>query len=163
MSICCSGLDAPCRVHPVTIDVSPTHPLIQLALVIPWHALAAMVLPDLQHTTARGTWWLGRTLKWRIHLGAFVLQWLYDLTDRQVAWSLKDHAAYQLLCGRGLVDTWHAPDHTKIEPFRSRLSTETPRQVAHEIAVWATPLGLTDPSAMAIDSTVQDANMGLQA
>jgi hypothetical protein len=52
MSICCSGLDAPCRVHPVTIDVSPTHPLIQLALVIPWHALAAMVLPDLQHTTA---------------------------------------------------------------------------------------------------------------
>src|SRR5688572_12348975 len=113
MSICCSGLDAPCRVHPVTIDVSPTHPLIQLALV----------LPDLQHTTARGKCWLGRKLKLRIHLGAFLLQWLYDLTDRQVEWSLKDNAAYQLFCGRGLVDTWHAPDHTKIEEFRSRLST----------------------------------------
>lgn len=159
MSICCSGLDAPCRVHPVTIDVSPTHPLIQLALVIPWHALAAMVLPDLQHTTARGKWWLGRKLKLRIHLGAFLLQWLYDLTDRQVAWSLKDNAAYQLFCGRGIVDTWHAPDHTKIEEFRSRLSQETQRQVANEIAVWATPLGFTDPSAMDIDSTVQDANI----
>jgi IS5 family transposase len=139
--------------------VSPTHPLIQLALVIPWHALAAMVLPDLQHTTARGKWWLGRKLKLRIHLGAFLLQWLYDLTDRQVEWSLKDHAAYQLFCGRGIVDTWHAPDHTKIEEFRSRLSKETQRQVANEIAVWATPLGFTDPSAMDIDSTVQEANI----
>ena len=159
MSICSSGLDTPCCVHPVTIDVSPTHPLIQLALVIPWHALAALVLPDLQHTTARGKWWLGRKLKLRIHLGAFLLQWLYDLTDRQVEWSLKDNAAYQLLCGRGIGDTWHAPDHTKIEAFRSRLSKETPRQVANEIAVWATPLGFTDPSAMDIDSTVQEANI----
>ena len=54
MSICFSGLAIPCRVHPVTIDVSPAHPLIQLAQVIPWQALAAMVLPALQRTTAQG-------------------------------------------------------------------------------------------------------------
>jgi hypothetical protein len=35
MSICFSGLDTPCCVHAVIIDVSPTHPLIQLAQVIP--------------------------------------------------------------------------------------------------------------------------------
>jgi hypothetical protein len=67
MSICCSGLDTPGCVQPVTIDVSSAHPLIQLAQVIPWQALANMVLPDLKRTTAKGKWWLGRKLKLRIH------------------------------------------------------------------------------------------------
>jgi hypothetical protein len=158
MSICFSGLDTPCDVHPVTIDVSPTHPLMQLAQVIPWQALTAMVLHDLKRTTAKGQWWLGRTLARRIHLGAFLLQWLDHLTDRQVEWAITDHAADQLFCGRGLVDPWHAPDHTKIDACRSRLSPETPRQAAHAVAVWATPLGFADPAAMDIDSTVHEAH-----
>src|SRR5262249_6388906 len=95
MSICFSGLDIPCCVHPVTIDVSPAHPLIQLAQVIPWQGLADMVLADLKRTTAQGKWWLGRKLTLRIHLGAFLLQWLYHLTDRQVDWAIKENAAYQ--------------------------------------------------------------------
>src|SRR5215467_14550966 len=159
MSIGFSGLDTPCCLQPVTIEVSPTHPLIQLARVIPWQTLADMVLPDLKRTTPQGTWWLGRTLTLRIHLGAFLLQWLSNLTDRQVAWALKDNAAYQLFGGRGLSDPWHTPDHTKIEAFRSRLSPETQRQVANVVAVWATELGFADPSAMDIDSTVQEANI----
>jgi len=159
MSIGFSGLDTPCCIHSVTIDVSPTHPLIQLAQVIPWQALADIVLPDLQRTTAQGKWWLGRKLKLRIHLGAFLLQWLYNLTDRQVERAMKDNAAYQLFCGRGLIDPWHAPAHTKIEEFRSRLSPETQRQMANVVAVWATELGFADPSAMDIDSTVQEANI----
>ena len=159
MSIGFSGLDTPCCVQPVTIDVAPTQPLIQLAQVIPWHALADMVLPDLKRTTATGKWWRGRKLKLRIHLGAFLLQWLYNLTDRQVERAMKDNAAYQLFCGRGSVDTWHSPDHTKIEVFRSRLSPETQRQMANVIAVWATELGFADPAAMDIDSTVQAANI----
>jgi transposase, IS5 family len=73
MSICFAGLDTPCCVHPVTIDVSPAHPLIQLGQVIPWQALADMVLPDLQRSTAKGKWWLGRKLRLRIHLGAVLL------------------------------------------------------------------------------------------
>ena len=159
MSICFSGLDPPCSVQPVTIDVSPTHPVLQLARVIPWQALTDMVLPDLQRTTAKGKWWLGRKLMLRIHLGAFLLQWLYNLTDRQVDWAIKDHAAYQLFCGRGVVNHWRPPDHTKIEEFRSRLSPETQRQVANAIAVWATQLGFADPSTMDIDSTVQEAHI----
>ena len=159
MSICFSGLDIPCCVQPVTIEVSPTHPLLQLARVVPWQALTDMVLPDLQRTTAQGKWWLGRRLMLRIHLGAFLLQWLYNLTDRQVDWAIKDNAAYQLFCGRGIGDPWYAPDHTKIEEFRSRLSPETQRQAANAIAVWATQLGFADPSTMDIDSTVQEANI----
>ena len=159
MSICFSGLEIPCCVQSVTIDVSPAHPLIQLAQVIPWQALADMVLPDLQHTTAQGKWWLGRKLQLRSHLGALLLQWLYHLTDRQVEWAIKDNAAYQLFCGRSVVNTWHPPDHTKIEEFRSRLSPETQRHVANAVAVWATQLGFADPSTMDIDATVQEANI----
>jgi transposase, IS5 family len=159
MSLCFSGLDTPCCVHPVTIEVSPHHPLVQLALVLPWQALAEIVSCDLQRTTTKGKWWLGRKRKLRIHLGAFLCQWLYNLTDRQVDWALKDHAASQLFCGRGVVDHWHAPDHTKIEAFRSRLSPETQRQVANQVAVWATELGFADPSKMDIDSTIQEANI----
>jgi hypothetical protein len=146
-------------VQPVTIDVSPTHPLIQLAQVIPWQALADIVLQDLKCTTAQGKWWLGRKLTLRIHLGAFLLQWLYHLTDRQVDWAIKDNAAYQIFCGRGVVDNWRTPDHTKIEEFRSRLSPKTQRQVANQVIVWATDLGFADPSKMDIDSTIQKANI----
>jgi transposase, IS5 family len=159
MSLCFSGLHTPYRASVVTIDVSPTHPLLRLALVIPWPILADIVLPDLKRTTAKGKWWLGRRLMLRIHLGALLLQWLYNLTDRQVEWAMKDNAAYQLFCGYGLVDSWHAPDHTKIETFRSRLSPETQRQVANHVAVWATALGFADPSKMDIDSTIQEANI----
>jgi hypothetical protein len=159
MRISFSELDTPCCRQPVTIEVSPTHPLIQLAQVIPWQALADRILPDLKRTAAKGKWWLGRQLKLRIQLGAFLLQWLYNLTDRQVEWAIKDNAAYQLFCGRGLIDPWHAPDYTKIEEFRSRLSPETQRQLANVVAVWATALGFADPSAMDIDSTVQKANI----
>ena len=117
----------------------------QLALVIPWQELTEMVLPDLQRTTVKGKWWRGRKLRLRLHLGALLLQWLYDLTDRQVDWAIKDNAVYQLFCGCSIVEDWHAPDHTKIEEFRSRLSPETQRQLANQVAVWATELGFADP------------------
>jgi transposase, IS5 family len=163
MSICSAGLLAPCHGQPVTIEVAATHPLVQLAQVIPWPALAEFVLPDLKQSTAKGKWWLGRKLKLRIHLGAFLLQWLYHLTDRQVEWGLKDNAAYRLFCGWGRVEQWHAPDHTKIEEFRSRLSPDTQRRLANAVAVWATELGFADPAKMDIDSTVQEANMAYPA
>jgi IS5 family transposase len=146
MSICSSGLTAPGRAQPVTITVSPTHPLLQLAQGIPWPTLAALVLPDLKRSTAKGQGWLGRKLKLRIHLGALLLRWLYNLTDRQVEWGLKDNAAYQLFCGWGSVEQWHAPDHTKIEEFRSRLSPETQRRLATEVAPSGPPRwGLRTP------------------
>jgi IS5 family transposase len=163
MSSCSSGLDGPCHGQLVTIEVATTHPLLQLAQVIPWQALAGLVLPDLKQSTTKGKWWLGRKLKLRIHLGAVLLQWLYNLTDRQVEWGIKDNAADQLFCGRGSVEQWQVPDHTKIEEFRSRLSPETQRTLANEVAVWATELGFADPSKMDIDSTVQEANIAYPA
>ena len=42
MSICSSGLSSPGPLQLVTIAVAPTHPLIQLAQVTPWQALAQL-------------------------------------------------------------------------------------------------------------------------
>ena len=123
---------------------------------MPWQRWCC---PISNGTTSKGKWWLGRKLKLRIHLGALLLQWLYDLSDRQVEWAMKDNAAYQLFCGCGIVENWYAPDHTKIEEFRSRLSPETQRQIANQVAVWATELGFADPSKMDIDATIQEANI----
>ena len=72
---------------------------------------------------------------------------------------MRDNAAYQLFCGCCMVEDWHAPDHTKIEEFRSRLSPETQRQIANQVAVWAAELGFADPSKMDLDSTIQEANI----
>jgi transposase, IS5 family len=163
MSICSAGLSAPCHGQPVTSEVAARHPRIQLGQVIPWPALAELVLPDLKQSTAKGKWWRGRKLKRRIPRGAFWLQWRYTLTDRQVEWGSKDKAAYQLGCGRGSGEQWPVPDHPKVEELRSRVSPETQRTLANEVAVWATALGLADPAKLDIDSTVQHATISYPA
>ena len=163
MSLDLSGGDAAVTPVAVTIPVTKDHPLIKLANALPWTLLMALVLPDLKRTTAKGFWWTGRKLLVRVHLAAYILQKIYDLTDRQVEYSLKDNAAYQLFSGKGIVTGWRAPDHTKIEEFRSRLSPETQRLLANETAKVAVALGFADPSETDIDSTVQEANIAYPA
>jgi len=57
-------------------------------------------LPDLQRTE-KLRWWVGRPLRVRIHLGIYLLQQLFDLTDRQAEYFLHDNAAFRLFCGYG--------------------------------------------------------------
>ena len=123
MSIDQSGLKDPIRAHDVVITVKHQHPLIRLGNALPWEDLAEIVLSDLKRTTKKRKWWMGRPLRLRIHLGAYLLQQLYNLTDRQTEYQIKDNAPAQLFCGQGMVKKWHCPDHTKIESFRSRLFT----------------------------------------
>lgn len=160
MSIDPSGLSG-VRTCPgtVPIRIEANHPLIQLANSLCWDELADIILPDLKATTGKGKWWMGRPLRLRIHLGAYLLQQLHNLTDRQTEYAIKDNAAYRLFCGEGLVKKWHAPDHTKIEEFRSRLSPETQKNLANIIAGRAVELGFAEPSHVDIDSTIQEANM----
>jgi IS5 family transposase len=88
-----------------------------------------------------------------------VLQHLFDLTDRVAEQQVHDNAAFRLFCGYGLLKNWHAPDHTKIEAFRSRLTAETQRQLANLICQHAVRLGYANPSEFDVDSTVQEANI----
>lgn len=159
MSLDLSGGDAVVAPATVSIMVTKDHPLLRLANALPWALLMDLVTPDLKRTTAKGYWWMGRRLLVRVHLAAYILQKLYDLTDREVEYGLKDNAAYQLFAGIGIVSGWRAPDHTKVEEFRSRLSPETQRLVANETAKVAVKVGFADPSEADIDSTVQEANI----
>lgn len=159
MSLDLSGRDDAIVCQPIKIDIPKEHPLIKLANMLHWSALFEIVIPDLKKTTAKGFWWLGRKLIIRIHLGAYILQRLYNLTDRQTEYGIKDNAAYQLFCGKGVVDTFNPPDHTKIEEFRNRLSAETQRKLANETAKIAVELGFGDPRDVDFDSTVQQANI----
>lgn len=159
MGICYSGLKCNVREGKITILVKEEHPLLQLSSMLDWQALSNIVLPDLQSTTAGGKWWLGRKLILRLHLGAYMLQQLYNKTDRQIEYDIKDNAAFQLFCGRQIVSKWHFPDHTKIEEFRSRLSPDTQQKIANTIASRAVKLGFAKPNNVDIDSTVQEANM----
>ena len=117
------------------------------------------VVPDLKSTTKKGFWWMGPKLKVRIHLAAYILQKLYNYTDRKTEYQLKDNAAVQLFCGLNIVKGWHAPDHTKIEEFRNRLSPETQKNLANMISQVAVALGFADPKDVDLDSTVQEANI----
>lgn len=162
MSICESGIDNKVEPAKVLIEITKKHPLIQLAQVLPWRELYELILPDLKKTKS-GQWWLGRKLKVRIHLGAYFLQQLFNKTDRGIEYDIKDNAAYQIFCGRGIIHKWHSPDHTKIEKFRSRLSEETQKELANKMAFYAVKLGFGDCSEIDIDSTVQEANMAYPA
>ncbi len=158
MSICQSGVNNIIQSGNIAISIPEQHPLIQLGQTLPWKELVELILPDLKKTTT-GCWWLGRKLKVRTHLGVYLLQQIFNKTDRQVEYDVKDNGAYQIFCGRYIVEGWHVPDHTKIEKFRSRLSRETQKRLANKIAFHAVKLGFSDCGKIDIDSTVQEANM----
>ena len=159
MSIDDSGLHGKTLAGEILISISDAHPLIQLANTVCWDELASVVLPDLKASTIKGRWWMGRPLRLRIHLGAYLLQQIFNKTDRQTEYDIKDNAVYQLFCGRKNVKKWHYPDHTKIEEFRSRLSPSTQQRLGNMIANHAVALGFADASHIDIDSTIQEANM----
>jgi hypothetical protein len=117
------------------------------------------VIEDLKQTTRKGFWWLGRKLEVRTHLSVYLLQKLTNKTDREMESDLRENAAYQLFCGFGIVAGWKIPDHTKIEEFRNRLSVETQKNLANQLAKRAVELGFADPTISDVDSTVQEANI----
>src|ERR1700722_12736369 len=102
MSICQSGIDSKIQPGKILVAITASHPLIKLGQALPWQAMLDLILPDLKKTKS-GYWWLGRKLKVRIHLGAYLLQQLFNITDRQIEYGLKDNAAYQIFCGLGIV------------------------------------------------------------
>lgn len=158
MGFDCSGFDKDIAGTSVSVVIDDSHPLVKLANKLPWEDILAVVTPDLQQTE-KLKWWVGRPLRVRIHLGVYLLQQMYNLTDRQAEYAVKDNAAFQLFCGRNIVDSWNCPDHTKIESFRSRLSPETQRKIANLMASVAVKNNYACPKSVDIDSTVQEANI----
>jgi hypothetical protein len=102
MGIDMSGKDILPKAGSFIIRVENTHPLLLLSKILPWEALMQLVESDLQKTTSKGMWWTGRKIMVRLHLGAYLLQKLYNLTDRKTEYQIKDNAAFQLFSGRGI-------------------------------------------------------------
>lgn len=163
MALCLDGMDTKLSGKTIAVVIGDDHPLITLSNALSWKQLSDLVIEDLKDTTAKGFWWLGRRLMIRIHLAAYLLQKLYNLTDRQVEYAIKDNASYQIFCGIDIITNWHSPDHTKIEEFRSRLSPETQRLLANELAKVSVTLGFGDPTETDFDSTAQEANISYPA
>ena len=97
MSIDQIGINDTVEKDIVSISISENHPLIKLANSINWNEVEEAVLPDLQSSTEKSQWWRGRPLRLRIHLGAYFLQQLFDLTDRQTEYGIRDNAALSVL------------------------------------------------------------------
>ena len=83
MTIDISGCNRKLAAASILVSVEEIHPLVILGNSLPWPTLADIVLPDLKRTTAKGCWFMGRKLLVRVHLAAYTLQKIYDLTDRQ--------------------------------------------------------------------------------
>lgn len=158
MALCSSGMNLHTSGGEVDIFVPSKHPLVKLANNIPWELISKDVVRDLIFTTRFGYWHVGRKLKVRIHLAAYFLRVMFNMTYRQAERELRDNAAYQVFCGRGIVDRWHVPDHTKMFDFQKRLSPETHQKLANMITEIAEVYGFADPQQMDLDSTVQEAN-----
>ena len=103
MSICNSGMKNKVFGKKVSIEIDNDHPLVNLSNFLVWDKLFVMVLPDLKSTTAKRKWWLGRKLKVRTHLAIYILQQMFNKTDRQMEYDVKDNAAYRIFCGEGIV------------------------------------------------------------
>lgn len=146
----------------VIITVDSNHRLLKLARQLPWDEMLEAILPDLQETE-RACWWMGRPLRVRIHLGAYILQQMFNLTDLAAEQHIRDNAAFRLFCGYGQIKKWHAPDHTKIETFRSRLTAETQRKLANMMSQQAVNLGYANPAELDVDATIQSANIAYPA
>jgi transposase, IS5 family len=83
MSICDSGIGIKLFSQSITINEPKDHPLIILANQLPWEKMFHLIADDLKAGTVFKKLHYGRKLKSRIHLGVYLLQKMYDFTDRQ--------------------------------------------------------------------------------
>ena len=158
MSLDQEGLENKIKAQVYKQEVSEGHELIRLGNEINFKELFIIVADDLKKK-AKGLWWLGRSLRVRVHLGVYLLQVRYKETDRGIEGRIKDTPVLQAFAGQGICKKWKCPDHTKIEEFRNRLKPETHREIANYMAQLGCKLGYGDASWMDVDSTVQEANM----
>lgn len=158
MSLDVSGFSEEIIGAHVTVAIDSQHPLIKLANRLPWGEMLELIRHDLEQTEKK-CWFRGRPLRVRVHLGVYLLQKQFDLTDRHTERLVRDNAAFRLFCGLNNVNRFHVPDHTKIEAFRSRLQPETQHKLANMIVQQASRLGYANPRELDIDSTPQNANI----
>ena len=158
MTIDLSGLSSKLNQQTIPIILDPNDPLYRLCNKILWVELFNQIFPDLQRTP-KGMWWVGRKINVRKHLGAYVLQCLFNKTDRAMGADLSVNGLFQAFCGATFISGWSPPHWTKIEEFRNRISRNSHHAIGEIVLKMARDCGYCDPSWADVDSTVQEANM----
>lgn len=162
MSLCKIGLNEKAEAEEICITILESEPLVRLANLIPWEQAAQVIEVDLKCSTRMGSVHLGPKLFLRVHLGAYFLQTLLNLTNRDLEYQLHFNALYQSFCQLNK-EGRRFPDANSIEEFRSRICPETHRQLGLLVLKKAYEVGFLNPTWMDIDSTVQEANMSYPA
>ena len=74
---------------------------------------------------------------------------------------MKGNGAYRLFCGFGIIEKWQAPDHTKIEEFRSRVFQLARIKGNFLFVLESTSLRMNDKHSLV--SLLDEHQIGLQA
>lgn len=138
------------------IEVDKRHPLVIVADIIEWEMLFKELHPILYRGINRFT---GRRLDIHAHCGAYLLQAMYNWTDRFTEEMLKYYAPARIFCGYELEDTGKSIDHTKIEKFRNRLGPEGAEIMNKYLLVLGRKKGYTNGKHVDMDTTVQEAGI----
>ena len=96
MTICNSGINAKCESIEIKILVREDNKFIKLSNYLNWDEMTKIILPDLQKTTKSGNLNCGPKLQLRTHLGAYILQSMLNITDRDTEFQVKNNAIYGL-------------------------------------------------------------------
>jgi len=87
------------------------------------------------------------------------LQFLYDLSDREIEEQVNFHLVRKWFAGLGPEE--HAPDHSTLSRFRSRLGPEKFQQIFNEIITQTREAGLVSDRLQIIDATHLQAKVDL--
>lgn len=139
-----------------TVRVEPDHRLITLCKSIPWERTmekSIVILYDEQGISQD----LGRPLDLRAHLGAYILQATFGWTDRWTEEMIRFYIPARIFCG--YADSTGSLDHTKIEEFRNRFGEKGARLITEDMLKTAKKFGLTEPTDVDMDTTVQEAGI----
>lgn len=140
----------------IMVSVAPEHRLQVLYRLIPWEALmekAKIILYD-EHGICPD---LGRPLDLRAHLGAYILQTVFNWTDRWTEEMLRFYVPARIFCG--FLDSTGSLDHTSIADFRIRFGEKGAKLITADIMRIAKAFGFTQPDDVDMDTTVQDAGI----
>jgi IS5 family transposase len=124
--------------------VAADHPYRRLLKLVPFTELCAPLLKKYSHLGRSG--YVAESM-----FKALVLQWMEDLSFRELERFLKENLAAKLFCGFGLTD--ETPDFTTLCTFRSRLGTDGVTELFAEVDRSLRSAGLVREVFTFVDAT----------
>lgn len=130
--------------HTASELVRPNHPYRKLLRIVPFEKLCTP-LKRLYSDKGRGGYPVDTMFK------ALLLQWMDDLSDRELERFLQENLAGKFFCGFGLTDA--TPDFSTFSVFRDRIGTEGLAALFNQVRQALKDAGLVRESFTFVDAT----------